>query len=211
MNLVLIPTRFEFDRLDSLAKLVQQRGWAMEVCGFGPIAAAACTAKRIAELRPEQVILVGLAGSLDEQLKIGSAYEFSEVVCYGVGIGSGSEFQGLERLQWLQDGDGQGIPRGDAIALGGEEDRQLLTCCAGSADFNEAATKRQAFPKATAEEMEGFGVALACGMHGVPLRVVRGISNHAGDRHKNRWQIAPALQAAGYLASQIMESASGVH
>jgi futalosine hydrolase len=59
-----------------------------------------------------------------------------------------------------------------------------------------------------AEDMEGFAVAMACRLRGVPLDIVRGISNTAGDRDASRWQVAAALEAAGRLAVQIVEEAS---
>ena len=50
--------------------------------------------------------------------------------------------------------------------------------------------------------MEGFAVAFACRLQGVPCDIVRGISNAAGDRDHSRWQTAAALHAAGTLAAQ---------
>jgi futalosine hydrolase len=56
-----------------------------------------------------------------------------------------------------------------------------------------------------AEDMEGFGVALACRLLGVPLAIVRGISNEAGDREHARWQVPAALAAAADLAVRVLE------
>jgi futalosine hydrolase len=67
--------------------------------------------------------------------------------------------------------------------------------------------RKQAFPAAMAEDMEGFAVAFACRLRGVPVDVVRGISNVAGDRDKSRWEVAAAVESAGRLALQIMTEA----
>ena len=56
--------------------------------------------------------------------------------------------------------------------------------------------------------MEGFAVALACRLRGVPFDIVRGISNVAGDRDKSHWQVAAAVETAGRLALQITAEAS---
>ena len=64
------------------------------------------------------------------------------------------------------------------------------------------------FPGAAAEDMEGFGVALACALHGVPLSIVRGISNAAGQRAPAHWRISPALAAARTLLLELLESSS---
>lgn len=53
--------------------------------------------------------------------------------------------------------------------------------------------------------MEGFGVALACALHGVPLSIVRGFSNAVGERDPSRWKIPLALGAARALALALCE------
>jgi futalosine hydrolase len=49
--------------------------------------------------------------------------------------------------------------------------------------------------------MEAFSVALACRMAKVPLTVIRGISNMAGDRDKANWNVTGALEAAAELVA----------
>jgi futalosine hydrolase len=71
----------------------------------------------------------------------------------------------------------------------------LLTVCAASADSDEVLQKRQHFPQADAEDMETYSVAAVCRQCNVPLRVIRGISNQAGDRNLARWQVADAMKA----------------
>ena len=85
----------------------------------------------------------------------------------------------------------------------------LLTACAASADATDVAHRRRLFPTAVAEDMEGFGVAVACRLAGVPLAIVRGISNDAGDRDHGRWRIGPALEAAAALAVTLLETTAG--
>jgi futalosine hydrolase len=55
--------------------------------------------------------------------------------------------------------------------------------------------------------MEGFAVALACRLAGVPCTIVRGISNTVGDREKSRWQTAAAVTAAAAIVRQIVAEA----
>ncbi len=52
--------------------------------------------------------------------------------------------------------------------------------------------------------MEGFAVALACRFAGVPLAIVRGISNAVGDRRFERWQMPEALDAAYLVAVDLL-------
>ena len=60
------------------------------------------------------------------------------------------------------------------------------------------------YPGAVAEDMEGFAVALACRLTGVPLAIARGISNEVGDREFERWQIPAALDAAWIVVSDLI-------
>ena len=71
----------------------------------------------------------------------------------------------------------------------------LLSCCSASANENDVQLRLKKYPSAVAEDMEGFSVAAACRFAGLPLRIVRGISNRAGDRNKENWQVHQAMSA----------------
>ena len=64
--------------------------------------------------------------------------------------------------------------------------------------------KKKRYADALAEDMEGFAVATACVIHSVPWVIVRGISNHAGDRDKTNWQADRALQKTAERVSEIL-------
>jgi futalosine hydrolase len=61
-------------------------------------------------------------------------------------------------------------------------------------------------PHADAEDMEGFGVAVGCYFGGMPLQIIRGISNRAGDRNKRNWDVEGALHAAGELTLKALSN-----
>ena len=96
-HLILIPTEMERLGLEPMQAAATARGCRVELCGFGPVAAAARAAQLIGEHKPERVLLVGIAGRLDDRLVVGNAYRFDRVACYGIGAGSGSDFV-LQRL-----------------------------------------------------------------------------------------------------------------
>jgi hypothetical protein len=104
-HLILVPTEMERRRLEPVLAPAMAQGCTVALCGFGPVAAAARTAQLLAEHAPERVLLVGIAGRLDERLAVGSAYRFERVACFGIGAGSGSEFvpagaMGCEPSDW---------------------------------------------------------------------------------------------------------------
>jgi futalosine hydrolase len=205
-SLVLIPTALEARRL------ADQGGFGtglaiVECCGFGPVAAAARSAVLLERLRPRRVLLVGIAGAYDDRAHpVGTALGFEHVTIEGIGAGQG---EGLVSPTAL------GFPQWPAQKPGGTDDvlelarpagtargelGLLLTTCAASADAAQAQLRKRRYPQAVAEDMEGFGVALSCAQAGVPLAIVRGISNCVGDRDPARWRIPAALAAARELA-----------
>ncbi len=224
-TLVLVPTPLERRLLAPGLAARLDAANRLELCGFGPVAAAARTAELIATLAPQRVLLVGIAGRIDDRLTIGSAYRFREVACYGVGVGSAAGFMPAEHLGWQQwpgasaiPSDPLGSPAAAAIGdrlpctAGRSADPSgaglLLTGCAASASACDVRQRHLLYPEAEAEDMEGFAVALACRLRGLPLTIVRGISNTAGDRDQATWRIAAALAAAADLSLRILAEAS---
>jgi futalosine hydrolase len=219
-NLILVPTPHELgmlrDILGDHSALHDQLGndrWAFQLCGFGPVAAAARTGSLISRYRPEQLVLVGVAGSFDlDRRPIGSAWQFHQIACYGIGVGTGPTHQTAAELGWSHfEGDAVQPTVGDQIDLlhglpsGRRDAGLLLTCPSASANDDDVRWRLEKYPDAQAEDMEAFAVAASCLLSSVPLRVVRGISNAAGDRDKRHWAFDEALAAAGDLVGRLIE------
>jgi len=213
-TLVLVPTSSERSRLVDEGGLEPDLG-RLELCGFGPIAAAARTATLCAELRPARVLLVGIAGTYDtERHPVGTAMTFGTVALDGIGVGEGERLVTPPALgfpQWPgssseagQDGGVDPIYDRVPLSLTAESELLLLTTCAASDSPAHAAERRERFPDAAAEDMEGFAVATACRLAGIPVGIVRGISNQVGDRDPKSWRIPAALAAARQLADRLL-------
>jgi futalosine hydrolase len=213
-SILLVPTELERGLIAPVVAAACGSAIRSELCGFGPVVAAARTAQLIAEHRPDSVLLVGIAGRISDRLTIGEAYAFERVACHGVGAGSGDPFVPAEALGWPQwpgDGSDRATRIGDAIpCMSGRLPAStaraglLLSACAASAGDDDVRSRLRLFPDAAAEDMEGFAVAAACRLGGVPLDIVRGISNTAGDRDLSRWQIEAACRAAAALAATLL-------
>ncbi len=197
-TLLLFPTELEHRRfLDQGG----QTGATESICGFGVAASGARTMQLLHALRPDRVLLVGIAGAYDtERVPVGEALVFDRVGIDGIGAGQGARFQGPAALgfpQWPGDADGPPIEEVLELAqVAVPSDGLLLTTCAASANEAEATDRRTRYPEAVAEDMEGFAVAVACRLARVPLAIVRGISNRVGDRDPRQWRIPGALAAA---------------
>lgn len=230
--LVLVPTAFEANLLFGAdtaevlgreelvrAEIAGQPAW-LALCGFGLAAAGAgaahvfgCYARMAREDRLHQgPVLVGLAGSYrPEVAPVGSVVIGTAARCHGIGVGEGAAHLPAETLGWQQGVPRPGrVPLGDLARLtlppalpGSVLQGQMLSVTAASADPAEAAARAAQYPEALAEEMEAFAVALAAQLYDLPLTVVRGISNVAGDREKSRWRSAAALEACRAALEQL--------
>ena len=211
--LVLVPTELERGFIATAVAAACGPAIRVELCGFGPVVAAARTAGLIAQYRPTRVLLVGIAGRYDDELAVGRAYAFERVACHGVGAGSGGAFVPAARMGWEQwPGDastgteaiGDTLPCASGDLPVGARGGLLLSVCAASAGDDDVRSRLALHPGAAAEEMEGFAVAAACRLAGVPLDIVRGISNTAGDRDVSNWKIENACRAAAELAVTVL-------
>lgn len=220
-SLLLIPTAYEKGMIASeTLTLFRRLGIEVALCGFGLIASSAQTARLITQRQPDRVILAGIAGlyrnkEIDEAW-LGRAVQFDRVGCYGIGVGSGLEFQSSGMLGWSQlQSEHRDYSASDVIELesSGLEAEQrtgwtLLSVTAASANTEEARLKREHFPDANAEDMEGFGVAMACQLCRIPISIVRGFSNWAGDREHKNWKVAEAMDSVCNLVIKISRSRS---
>jgi futalosine hydrolase len=203
--LMLVPTPLEQQYLaPKLIDLTSQQG-RLERCGFGPVVAAARTASLIAQHRPKWVVLIGIAGGYDSNRPPGEAVCFGSVACHGIGVGQEPDFRSAQALGWPQWPESP--PIGDSLALkcpSSHSQPMLLSVCAASASPTEAQMRRERYPMAVAEDMEGFAVAAACQLASVPLTIVRGISNRAGERDHANWRILAAMDSASELACRLL-------
>jgi len=204
--LVLVPTELERKTIESQLQIPNS---IVETCGFGPIVPAARAVQLVGQHRPTRVLLIGIAGVYDDAKDVGTAESFSEVACYGVGVGTQTSFETAGEMGWKHwqgSGDSNAESIGDLIEIAplsiSDSQSQLVTVCSAAENRKDVDFRMEKFPVGIAEDMEGFAVAAACRLAGVPLSIVRGFSNRAGDREKSNWRIADALSAAVELCHQ---------
>ncbi len=206
--LLLTPTQFELDLLRTSGRDYLSR---TQITGFGPIASGVRATQLITEHAPHWVVLVGIAGALRSFDTIGQALVFQSVEMEGIGVGCGQRHESAVEVGWSQ---------AESIGLDSRDDMlelalprqwpgspaQLLTVCAAASSRSEANTRSARFSQAVAEDMEGWSVALAGAVCGIPVSIVRGISNRAGDRQHERWHIAEAMEAAADMTEQLCQA-----
>ncbi len=220
--LLLVPTQFERDALGDFP--AESRGaLTVEVCGMGLVAAALGAEHFLRRHAPSHCILAGLAGSRDlVRAPIGSLVIGTCVHNEGLGAGHGRDFGSLSDMappgeQMAPDTWPLEVPTawlgampqpataafGEGSLLAGE----IGTVAASSNKVSESDDWSGRRPSVLVEEMEGYAVAVACGRAGVPLSIVRGVSNRAGVRDKGEWKVSSALSLTGRFLRRVTELA----
>ena len=206
--IVLVPTTGERELLDRAGPLPAACR-LVTLGAVGPVAAAARAMQILGarEAPPRVSILLGIAGTLDPAaVPPGEARLASRLTLDGVGVGEGEHAGGMRALG-LPQLDRQEESIWDAIDLEPPlPGVPFLTVTSAAGDAAHARRRRARHPEAVLEEMEGFGVALASRLAGIPHLSIRGVSNPAGDRRRETWRSAEAMRAAHDLLERVLEA-----
>jgi futalosine hydrolase len=155
-------------------------------CGIGPAESGIRTAMGLAELRPDAVLHVGIAGA--PELATGAVVIGSEAL-YADIVDPLSTLPRVERVfppSDLVEAARQALP--DAHVL-------PITSCARVGGGGECHV----------EAMEGFSVIRAATLAGVPAVEVRTISNRPADSDRGLWRIEDALARLGEIVPRLLE------
>ncbi|HEX5202031.1 MAG TPA: futalosine hydrolase [Actinoplanes sp.] len=180
----------------------------VESVGVGPAAAAAGTARLLANGSYRAVISAGIAGGFPGRAPVGATVIGARSIAADLGAESPNGFLPIEEL-----GFGTSLRPADPLLLKGLTaalpeaivgDVLTLATVTGTAATAEALSRR--FPRAVAEAMEGFGVAVAAA--GLPFAELRAISNPIGPRDRAAWRLKDAFAALS-TASAALWTACG--
>lgn len=167
--------------------------------GVGP-ACAAATAARLLALSSQDpsggyglVLAAGIGGGFGSAM-IGDIAVASSIVFADLGAQTGGGFASASALGFGQDRYDVDPALAELLArrTGGRLGT-VLTVATVTGTAERAADLHASYPDATAEAMEGAGVAAAASQAGVRFGEIRAVSNLAGPRDRSSWRIPDAL------------------
>ena len=174
------------------------RGPVLDVlaAGAGPAAAAAATATALARTRYDLAVSAGIGGGFAPAVPVGGLVVADAIRAADLGSQTPEGFADAAEL-------GYGVveyrpPAALAAALAAATGAVLgtvLTVSTATGTAARAAELAARHPGAAAEAMEGYGVACAAALHGVPVAEVRAVSNPVGPRDRSAWRVPAALDA----------------
>ncbi|MEU1041709.1 futalosine hydrolase [Streptomyces sp. NPDC005907] len=176
-------------------------GHDLLAAGVGPALAAASTAgaltaATLAGAPYDLVVCAGIAGGFQPGAPVGSLVVADEITAADLGADTADGFVPVTALGFgtVTHRPPQTLVR-DAAAATGAATGTVLTVSTVTGTAARAAELRGRHPRALAEAMEGFGVAEAAALHGVPVLEIRAVSNPVGPRDRAAWRIGDALAA----------------
>lgn len=211
---VLVMTAVAAERDAVLRGLGGDERFDVRLAGVGPASAAANTALALAEGEYGLVISAGIAGGFAGRAEVGSLVVSSEIVAADLGVERPERFASVDEL-------GFGSARAPVdeayagrVAAALREaglpavSGPIVTVSTATGTAGTAAALAERVPGAAAEAMEGFGVATAARLRGVPVVELRAVSNAVGPRDRAAWKIREALallEAAGPILAEVLE------
>jgi len=221
---ILIMTAVEAEReavLRGISKATSEQAsteqvkFDVQLCGVGPISAAAETAAYLAANPNYDLVLsVGIGGGFTERAEIGSIAIADSIIAADLGAETGDGFSSVDKLGFGS----SSVPVATALA---EEltmsiqnagwavcSGPILTLSTVTGTQETADELKQRIPGAVAEAMEGYGAAFAAHRLNIPVMEIRTISNAVGPRNRELWRIGDALQALEqvcYILAEVLQ------
>ncbi|KEO84936.1 futalosine hydrolase [Tumebacillus flagellatus] len=183
----------------------------VQLAGVGPMQAAINTTKALAAGQYDLVISAGIAGGFVGVADVGSVVISTEIIAADLGAETPDGFSSLDELGFGKTRvpvDAELVKRvteavrqtGLAVHAG-----PILTLSTVTGTAETAAELARRIPGASAEGMEGYGVALAAHERGIPVLELRTISNPVGPRNRAAWKMKEAFAALETASKALME------
>ncbi|MFJ9629187.1 futalosine hydrolase [Streptomyces sp. NPDC101175] len=192
---VLVATAVPAER-DAVARALTGDRITVTAVGVGPAAAAAGTATALARVPYDLVVSAGIGGGFQPEAPVASLVVADEITVADLGAQTPEGFLPVTELGFgaVTHRPPAALVRAVATASGARPGT-VLTVSTVTGTAARAAELRARHPRALAEAMEGFGVAEAAAVHGVPVLELRAVSNPVGPRDRAAWRIGDALAA----------------
>jgi purine-nucleoside phosphorylase len=162
-------------------------GWRVATTGVGALAAAAVTARLLAESRPSRVLFVGTCGAYDGRHAVGDLVSVSEAVSVSLDVLAGRAYRPeAEVTRWEA---GWPLPFPAAVAA---------VPPAITVDPEGAALLATL---AAVEHLEVTGVFAACADAGVPAAAALAVANRVGPGAHDEWKASHARVSRALVAA----------
>lgn len=185
--LVVAATRFE---ISPSIPLLEAKGIPYLITGVGMTATAYALGKAfVSNHRYTAILNVGVAGSFDKEIPLGTVVSVCKDTFYELGAENGSDFISIDELGF---GSGTYYPKAPHFSV---ELPIYSAITVNRVHGHEESIKRfcSKYSDVKLESMEGAAVFYACAQQDIPSMQVRSISNYVERRNKSSWKMDLAI------------------
>ena len=171
------------------------------VTGVGILPSTYAIMQLIARLKPDLIIQVGIAGSFNPTLVLGTAVTVRQEILADMGVYETDGYHDIFELGLAE----ENVPPLEQGAIVNHHDHLIESAslpAVSAVSVNEISTSAEKINvfaekyKADIESMEGAALHYVCTMQQIPFIQIRGISNLVGERDKTKWKIPESMLAA---------------
>ena len=186
-----IEGEFEYSSVKYYLGKISGKGVVCAVCGVGKVFAAICAQTMIMKFHPDEIINVGVAGSLSAELDIADLVVARKLVQHDMDVTAlgepkgkilGSDIMYIETDEGIRD---KLISCAFGLNSGSRRVKALQGTIASGDQFITKKAQKQLLIEefgAIACEMEGAAIAQVCYVNKLPFCVLRAISDSADDK-----------------------------
>ena len=161
-------------------------------CGIGKVNAAVGTMRLIEQHHPDCIISTGLAGGIDNSLRVMDVVVGSQTAYHDVWCGEGNELGQVQGLPTRFDADSRLLQCAQEASKNSNCHSLMGLICTGDQFITDKASLAEIkthFPDALACEMESAAIAHTCYLLQVPFLSIRVVSDTPGntDNHQQQW------------------------
>lgn len=167
--------------------------------GVGMLSTAVSLTQLCYEEKPSLIIQIGIAGSFDKSIPLGSVFVIKDEMLADLGVSEENSWKDIFDLKleksnyfpfekrklinnYLKDYNFSKLPEVHAITV-----NQITTSVKRITEI-----KNKYAP--TLESMEGAALHFVCKKFEIPFIQMRAVSNYVGERDKSKWKIKEAIQ-----------------
>jgi futalosine hydrolase len=180
------------------------------VTGVGAISTVYHLMELLKKEKFELIIQVGIAGSFDHGLSLGTAVNIEKEVLAEMGVQENNEYKDIFRLNLA---DLNERPFTDGALFNTNQHLLSKTGLINTTGVtnNTISTDEMIIDRykkkymASIESMEGAAFHYVGIMQSIPFIQIRGISNYVGERNKQQWKIKEALHAANEACQHLLD------
>lgn len=199
--LITAATSMELAHLQDNIKSHSKHAIELAVTGIGAVSTTYHLMKLVHDNQFDIMIQIGIAGSFDHQLHLGTAVNIEIDSLVELGVEENNEYKDIFKMKLA---DPNELPYSSGLL---KNPHQHILDATGlknkiSVTNNNITTaeniiyRYKNIYKADLETMEGAAFHYVSIMQNLPFIQIRGISNYVGERNKNAWKIKEAIQSA---------------